>query len=56
MQSRILASSTGWNWKLADPDPQAGAVDVLAEVGHEGEQQEDDAEDEQRIAVAVEVP
>ncbi len=40
-----------------DPDPEPGAVDGRPDgMGHEGEEQEDDAEDKEQVAVAVEVP
>ena len=45
-------------WKLSGPsvDPQAGAVDVLADVGDEGQQQQADADEGEGVAVALEVP
>ena len=36
-------------------DPEAGAVDVLADVGDEGQQQQADAEEGEGVAVALEV-
>ena len=56
MHSRILAISTGWNSNRAQVHPQPGSVDVLPDMGDEGEQQETDAPGQEEVPVAVEVP
>ncbi len=58
MTSTILASSTGWNSNLPDVHPETGSAGergIDAEVGHEGQQEEDHPEGEQEVAVSVEV-
>ena len=55
MHSASLASSMGWPLTGPMPDPQTGAVVVLAEVGDERRQHQDDRDEEQQVAVAVEV-
>ncbi len=50
-----MANSPGWKLERAELDPDAGAVDVDAEAGSDGQQEQEGAAEEQRPLVAGEV-
>ena len=54
MTSSTLAASPGWKFTGPSAHPEPGAVDLLPEPGSERQQQRDDADEQERVAVALE--
>ena len=50
----ILPNSAGWNEIGPMPDAEVGAVDLLADPGHARQQQQEQADGRDRVAVALE--
>ena len=50
-----LGELAGLEADRPDLDPDLGAADLLAETGHERQQQQHDADEQERVAVAGEV-
>ena len=52
----ILPNSAGWNVSGPDADPQPRPVDLRADTRHDGEQQQHQSCQPDRVRVGVELP